>query len=154
MEQGSDGNPEETAPGGDGNPEETAPGGGGTHHGNVNLGIGCSGRALVVWCRPAFRSKGSHCTIAWRTQGFTNHDVRHVLRIRRSFLNDGNVADITSTHNVQLRDGSNYMYFLHPDCGLARFVQKAREELPSEWTTEMLRIALHVTSRDAPPGSD
>ena len=139
---------------GAGNPEELVPGGGQTAHGNVNLAIGRAGRAIVVWCRPAFLAKGSHCTIAWRTQGFTEDDVRHVLRIRRSFLNDGHVADITSTHHVQSKDRKNHIYFLHPDCGLARFVQKAREELPSEWTAEMVRIALHVTSRDLPPGSD
>ena len=139
---------------GDGNPEELVPGGGQTSHGNVNLAIGRAGRALVVWCRPAFQAKSSHCTIAWRTQGFTEDDRSHFLRIRESFLKEGNVADITSTHNRLSKDRKNHIYYLHPDCGLARFVQRAREELPSEWTAEMVRTSLHVTSRDPPPGCD
>ena len=112
----------------------------------VGVSIGTYGRAIVIWCNhKSLFPQGAHCahcTIAWRTDGFSQTDVDEVVRLRNTWMVDharpviGGWATCKSA-GVHTSRSTRLVFWLDKDCELYDFVTYVRAKVKPNWYSDM-----------------
>ena len=123
--------------------------------GTLGLCLGICGRAIVVWTRPVCHVRNAHCTLVWRHQGFDDQDLDFLLDMRSDYFTvqkicydaDSRVTVETQGGPLGMHDATKVRYNVAPTCGLYKFVDYVRNNVPKGWTSNIADPVVHITMK-------